>query len=343
MYNLQLSLFLVLIMLSAGLIPFFIPHVALPSVWFGVVDKEYKNGTLLFVGDILLGRHVEGLMEKHGREYPFMNVRQFVEHADVAVANFEGAVPQKHKRAEDFTFQFSVKEEYLDQIKESGFDIISLANNHAYDFGKAGYDNTLLRCHESGLHCHGHPYELQDTSIRTIEVGDASVGLLFLHGIAVDSTDVLLQGLLDRLFATTDLQLVYIHWGIEYELTHSDSQEELAHLLIDRGIDGVVGHHPHVVQDIGLYKGKPIFYSLGNFVFDQYFSDMVQEGLALQLDISKDRVEYTLVPITSAGAKSQPRLMNHTEKERFLSTLAIEEEFDLLTADAPKISVARGE
>jgi poly-gamma-glutamate synthesis protein (capsule biosynthesis protein) len=115
---------------------------------------------------------------------------------------------------------------------------------------------------------------------------------------------------------------VYVHWGNEYELKHSEQQEALAHYVIDSGIDAVIGHHPHVVQDIEIYNGKPIFYSLGNFIFDQYFSGDVQTGLVVKVYIQKDTITYTLVPISSIGRASQPYIMPIEQKTTFLSMLA---------------------
>jgi poly-gamma-glutamate synthesis protein (capsule biosynthesis protein) len=113
-------------------------------------------------------------------------------------------------------------------------------------------------------------------------------------------------------------QIAYIHWGKEYDSVHSKEQEVLAHFLIDNGVDAVIGHHPHVVQDIEVYKGKPIFYSLGNFIFDQYFSDEVQEGLAVRVDTSKDILRYTLIPFESKSIKSQPKLLSLLDKDTYL-------------------------
>ncbi|HXK39418.1 MAG TPA: CapA family protein, partial [Candidatus Paceibacterota bacterium] len=97
---------------------------------------------------------------------------------------------------------------------------------------------------------------------------------------------------------------VFTHWGNEYEATHSSAQETFAHLLIDSGADLVVGAHPHVVQDVEIYKGKHIYYSLGNFVFDQYWNDAVQTGLMVLVTLDDDRTAYQELSIKSV--RSQP-------------------------------------
>src|SRR5690606_37322647 len=100
--------------------------------------------------------------------------------------------------------------------------------------------------------------------------------------------------------------------------THTTVQESLAHILIERGIDAVVGHHPHVVQDIAIYKGAPIFYSLGNFIFDQYFSSEVQEGALLEVHIENTSVVFRVIPIESHDVRSQPTFAHDKDTKRIL-------------------------
>jgi poly-gamma-glutamate synthesis protein (capsule biosynthesis protein) len=114
--------------------------------------------------------------------------------------------------------------------------------------------------------------------------------------------------------------IVLLHWGQEYQLKSSISQQSLSHKLIDEGADLIVGSHPHVVQEIEEYKGKLIFYSLGNFIFDQYFSKETQEGLAVGLEIYPEKVIYRLFPIQSC--LSQPFLMEKEKAKEFLENLA---------------------
>ena len=114
--------------------------------------------------------------------------------------------------------------------------------------------------------------------------------------------------------------IVSFHWGQEYQLKESTFQQELAHKVIDSGADLIVGHHPHVVQGIDEYKGKLIFYSLGNFVFDQYFSKETQESLAVGLDVYPQKLIFRLFPIKSHLA--QPHLTDSKQAKQFLEELA---------------------
>src|SRR5690606_29076429 len=95
----------------------------------------------------------------------------------------------------------------------------------------------------------------------------------------------------------------------EYELVHDELQETLAKALVDAGADAVMGHHPHVVQDVAFYDGVPIFYSLGNFIFDQYWNEHVQTGLGVEMRIEAGQIAYQLIPFTTARSRNQPMVM----------------------------------
>jgi len=114
--------------------------------------------------------------------------------------------------------------------------------------------------------------------------------------------------------------MVSLHWGEEYKLINSPAQQSLSHRIIKAGADLIIGHHPHVVQNIEKYQGKLIYYSLGNFIFDQYFSPDTQEGLAVGLEIHPDRLVCRLFPLQIN--LSQPVLMKQNKAREFLIQLA---------------------
>lgn len=291
----------------------------------GVPEDEVVSedpAQMLFVGDIMLARHVERLMGQHGVGYPFEGVHEAFTRYDAIVGNFEATIPETHIHTPDFTFQFSVRPTYLSVLKDVGFTHLSLANNHAYDFGQAGYIHTQKVCAEHELACFGRPAEVSGVSVQHLALGDTSIAVIAIHdtGAYVDRAEI------DAVLAAhskTDVSYLfaYIHWGEEYEKLHSVRQEALAHYLIENGVDAVIGHHPHVVQDIEIYEGRPIFYSLGNFIFDQYFVDEVQYGLGVEVSETSEGVMFDLVPFTSIDTRSQPHVMPETEAEHFLDTI----------------------
>jgi poly-gamma-glutamate synthesis protein (capsule biosynthesis protein) len=96
---------------------------------------------------------------------------------------------------------------------------------------------------------------------------------------------------------------MYPHWGTEYALTPNKKQVRLAHEWIDAGVDVIIGHHPHVIQSVEVYKDKYIFYSLGNFIFDQYFSFNTTHGIGVSAEVYKDKIEYKIIPFANVGHK----------------------------------------
>ena len=115
----------------------------------------------------------------------------------------------------------------------------------------------------------------------------------------------------------SDYVIVNIHWGTEYKPTSNARQQYLAHLFIDNGADIIIGHHPHVIQEMEIYNNKPIFYSLGNFIFDQYWSTPTQVGLGVGLVLYKDQISTYLFPLQ--GTQSQLIQIIGTEKDQFFA------------------------
>lgn len=296
---------------------------ALPTLVLGETKEEYREVRILFVGDVLLGRNVETLMGVAGQDYPFLGITHFLRSADVVIANFEGAIPETHEKTQDFSFRFSVQAPYLEVLESHNVSVLSFANNHALDFGEEAYQHALRSCHEYMLVCKGHPDREDGMSSSVIEVGDEQVGVVFLEAVQSPLHQESVQQVLQELRKKTREQIAFVHWGEEYVLTHNEEQADIAEFLIDEGVDVVIGHHPHVVQDIQIYKGKPIFFSLGNFIFDQYFDQHVTEGLIVQMTIKKDVIEYLPVPVTSSDTRSQPRLMTLGERNTLLERILL--------------------
>jgi gamma-polyglutamate biosynthesis protein CapA len=293
----------------------------LPESQYGRVAKPFVNGSILFGGDIMLGRSVETLMDEKGAEFPFEHIKTTVGEHTLAIANFEAAVPEVHEKTLPNTMRFSVEESNLSTLSSVGFDVLSLSNNHALDHGTKGYTHTKAACERNNVVCVGHPTNHTLDSIHYANVGDTVASFLTLHTLFEKVSTTTLKELVETMRSNSSVQYVFIHWGEEYKRIHSANEKELAHFLIDEGIDAVVGHHPHVMQDVELYNGKPIFYSLGNLIFDQYFSEDVQEGYFVSAHIEKDAITYTLLPYDTHAERSQPKLQSDPEKRETVHTL----------------------
>ncbi|HEU5114663.1 MAG TPA: AmmeMemoRadiSam system protein B [Candidatus Paceibacterota bacterium] len=270
------------------------------------IDGAYVKGsiaeadpveTVLAMGDVMLDRAVRRHIENFGSNYPWKIVERFFLGNDVTVANLEGSftsnpsVSEKDSSILHFTFDPS----YAPHLAALGFDLFSAANNHAFDFGKKGYEENRSVLAAAGIDSFGSPSNDMNLSfVRTIR--GIRVAFIGYHEFYSPNPKPVLDEIA-RLRSQADFIIVYPHWGVEYNLSASDDQVKLAHGFIDAGADAVIGSHPHVIEPIEVYKGKAIFYSLGNFLFDQDFSERTGQGLAVGVEIRPREVSYDLFPV----------------------------------------------
>ncbi len=304
---------------------------ALPQ--YGVLEQlsgERPYDSLVFVGDVMMARNVERLMQLHGSNYPFAEheLKDAGRHVGV-IGNFEASIPPTHTRTPAYTMSFSVAEEYVPALVEAGFTHLSLANNHSFDKGVEGHLHTKKVLDENNITSFGGQYLLDGTSVTYLETTAGTVALIGINNTVKDWSSSELQTVFTEANSNSDLQIAYVHWGNEYQNKHSANQRNFATKLVETGADLIIGHHPHVVQDIATIEGVPVVYSLGNYVFDQYFSTAVQEGLVLQVDFTGEEATIKLSGVSSIGSLSQPQAMTTIEQTRFLSRMSYRSAYEL--------------
>lgn len=288
--------------------------------------RSYQND-VLFVGDVMLARTVETQVRAIGEKHFFDGVLSLHEQAPFVVGNFEAVIPETHTQTPNFTFQFSVDTAFVPMLSRAGFTHFSLANNHANDYGKDARAHTVAVLKESGITSFGSPSDIGTTSVTYIENNGTRIALIGLQTVIGTPDMSALDAALEIAREQSDVQIAVVHWGEEYQLLHSASQEVFAKHLVGEGIDAIIGHHPHVVQDIGSINGVPVFYSLGNYVFDQYFSTNVETGLAVLLRIEDTELLFSLEPVMSN--KSVLRMLTYDEKQAFLASLSLRSDSSL--------------
>lgn len=281
--------------------------------------EKFSGITVLFTGDIMLDRGVEYLMNKNSIFYPFEKVSQFLRGVDIVVGNLEGPIVENPPNFSDKSLKFAFSPEVVKGLSFANFNLFSLANNHTFDVGEVGLEETKEFLAKANINFVGHPIRCDKDFLFK---KDDIVFLAFNKTFPFNCSDREIVEIVKKTKNSEPKKflVVIFHWGEEYQFKSSVAQQKLARQVIDAGADLIIGSHPHVVQEIEEYKGKIIFYSLGNFIFDQYFSKETQKGLAVGLALYPQKVIYRLFSIQSL--LSQPFLMEAIEAKEFLESLA---------------------
>ncbi len=228
--------------------------------------KQYV--TITAVGDCTLGGNTNGgdgeerfaaCFEKYGADYFFQNVRALFASDDVTIANLEGPLTTATDKRGSRQFNFRGDPEYVKILSGSGVEVCNLANNHAYDFKTAGFEETAGALKAAGIGACGFGLE------HYMQVKGCEIGFLGFTEWDYDEDELLRDVRAAR--KKCDLLIVSIHWG--EELTHRQTRntDKLGRKIVDAGADLVIGNHSHVYGEIEQYGGKYIIYSLGNFCF----------------------------------------------------------------------------
>lgn len=297
----------------------------------GTGRVEYKNPwreepiEILFVGDIMLDRSVRTKIDTYGFDYLFEDVKSIFEGADLMVGNLEGSVTENPSvsQVDNSKLRFTFATTTAFKLRELGFTHVSLANNHALDFGEFGLDDTEHYLTNAGLYFFGSPFNERNL-LSMPAVDDKKICLLGYHSLFNASTASIITEL-GKSDSFCDYTILFAHWGEEYQDKPEEGTRELAHSFIDAGVDLIIGAHPHVIQPVEIYNGKAIFYSLGNFMFDQDFSTETRQGLAVRLELTDKMQKFHLI-----GVEMERSKLYFPEKEAFQPRL------DVLISELPE-------
>jgi poly-gamma-glutamate synthesis protein (capsule biosynthesis protein) len=291
--------------------------------------------SLIAVGDIMLARAVGTRITRNGVDYPFAELRDLLTSADITFGNLETPIIEGAPVANDnLVFRSDVGVEK--GLVAAGFDVLSLANNHTMNYGVRGLERTIDLLDAAGVeHVGAGTAESAHTATIVEHNGVRFAFLAYVDTAFTPDTYAATESTLgvammditqmqkDVAAARTqaDAVIVSMHAGEEYAAAPDTTQQEFAHAAIDAGVELVIGHHPHVIQPVEQYSGKYILYSLGNFVFDQGFSQETVEGLLATVHFAGaqvDHVEYTPVVIEDYA---QPRQATPEEAINILERL----------------------
>lgn len=273
-----------------------------------IKKTEDSTLSLFFVGDIMLDRGVESMVDNYGKgdfRFPFLKIKEDLERADILFGNLEGPISERGLDVGGlYSFRFNPKS--IEGIVYAGFDILSLANNHMIDHQAVALEDTMDILKENSIEYVGAGFNEEEAfPLKIIEKEEVKIGFLAFtdlcplvwrasensSGIAcIEDTEEVIEKIRESK-NSSDILIVSLHSGVEYREDPSPAKTSFFKKCIDSGADLVVGHHPHVVQKTEKYNQGWIAYSLGNFVFDQSFSQETMESVILKVEIKNKKIE----------------------------------------------------
>jgi len=253
-------------------------------------EEPEESITLLFVGDILLDRGIEWAVQKHGKgdwKWPLLPIADTLQQADLLFGNLESQISDKGTRVGSI-YSFRAEPESIETLLYGGFDVVSVDNNHSFDYTREALEDSIMRLKAAGIQVAPVTTEVNGTTIAFLAYQKWRMRQDYEAQIAAIEADIV---------------IVSIHAGEEYAQDPSEFQKVFSRAAINAGADLVIGHHPHVLQPLEKYKDGWIIYSLGNFLFDQTFSEETMQGAILKVTFKNKKVEeVSLLPtqITSS-------------------------------------------
>lgn len=258
-----------------------------------VEPPKEETVTLLFVGDMMFDRYVRTRLDAHNMAFLLGEMRGPVEAADLAAGNLEGPITSERSvsqgsavgSAENTRFTFAPP--VASMLAAYGFDVVSIGNNHIRDFGTSGVESTKRFLEAAGIAYVGDPtgatVEPLVKDVRGVRIAFVSYNE-FVPNDAQRAVAAVREGR-----RVADVVVVQAHWGEEYTSVPPIGVRAVAAELAEAGADMIIGTHSHVIGQSETLGKTRVYYSLGNFIFDQYFSPEVQCGLAVTATVTKGK------------------------------------------------------
>lgn len=300
--------------------------------------------TFAAVGDIMLDHKVSKLIARRGPDFPFLNVANELKDVDIVFGNLETPLTTCQKNVIwDFSkYGWAGRSKLIFLkgspmaaigLKNTGFNVVSIANNHILDYGIKGLRDTLTVLHKNGILPVGFGRNTRDaTAPKLLEVKGvrfaffacswAYEATFFSPGVAPIRSRMLKKQV-KKAKEISDIVVVSLHLGIEFDESRSVATIRLTRSLIESGADIILCHHPHVLQKIEIYKKGLIAYSLGNFVFDyraflknttKENAEKSRQSIILKCTMSKQGlIGYSIIPI-HLNSEFQPTVVPRNSK-----------------------------
>jgi len=298
------------------------------------LSKE-KTITVILVGDIMLDRGVEYMVEKEGKgdfRFPFLKIADDLKEADLLFGNLEGVISDKGIKVGSI-YSFRADPKAIEGLSFAGFNILSLANNHAFDYAREALEDCLAKLNNTGIGYVGAGFngkEAYSPFVKEVEgikiaflaytnlgspnwgATENSSGIAWVDWKNLEKIKKDIQTAKNQV----DIVIVSLHSGEEYSNEPTKFQVEFSKMVIEAGADLIVGHHPHVIQPNEKYLSASsgqagwIFYSLGNFIFDQSFSEETMKGQIVEVLIENKQIKKIIAEEIKINKFFQPVIKN---------------------------------
>ena len=286
----------------AALVAFFTALFA-PLHAIGPVLSPPHQADVVFGGDMLFDRTIRTAIEQKGGDFIFSCIDPVLSKADLVVANLEGpitdnpSISQTSVPGDGNNYTFTQPPLTAALLYKHNVRLVNIGNNHIMNFSREGLLQTKQYLQDAGVQYFGDPDAAEADRVARLTIHGIDFSFVNWSDWTSDKTDHTVAQVRKEA-ESGRVVVVYTHWGVEYATTSLPRVQELAHQFVDAGASIVIGSHPHVVQQQEIYHGKNIYYSLGNFIFDQYWDDSVDHGLLLDVTFTKNGVaEVKEIPI----------------------------------------------
>jgi len=306
--------------------------------------------SLIAAGDLMLGARARRVIAENGADYAFESVRPLFQRSRAGLANLEGPFAAKARKVQR-RHSYRVHPSLAPALLGAGIDVVTIANNHLLDCGRAGVAETLDTLASARIGVIGGGRDRAAAHLPLIrQVDGRRIGMLgyywnsrcaataTLPGSAMDTFDALdrdIRLLRDRV----DRVVITFHWGVPYVREPAAEERAKARFAIDCGADVVIGHHQHIIQPFEIYRGRPIFYGIGNFAFGSGNSHA--EGMLVGIRFEDTRTRVYVYPLYVKNRDPrvcyQPKVLSNEGAARLLSRLA-----RISGSSGPELAISAG-
>lgn len=284
-------------------------------------------GKINFMGDLIIGDQpvifgigLDSRWSKNGYSKILRHVERPLKEADFNVINFECTIKSRPERENIINWSMCCDERICDELVKAGINVVSVANNHSFDYGKEGFENTVDAFKKCGIQVIGK----KEAPGIVLKIGGKKIGLIAASYLKTRSDDVEYffkpsreewKNAIEQL-GEIDKCIAYIHWGNEFIVNPAKTQIDIMNELILLGIDDIVGHHSHILQSNYIAEnGNCIFFSLGNFVSD-YWQSRLRKSVIVQYNVKENEYYSMSCDINEEGIPIERKNFRKVEFKR---------------------------